>query len=117
MHDLLFTRVGEEFPFDVSVRVHVEGSSWTVEWASGDDRTPRDCTVDDVDAVLDDALERLAQPVQVCRSCGEAVATPQFDVYERMHWVCFHFEFEHSGTDRDEPCITQGCPMTTRSSG
>jgi hypothetical protein len=33
-----------------------------------------------------------------------------YDVFERMHWVCFHFEFEHQG-DPDAPCRDPGCPM------
>jgi len=27
-----------------------------------------------------------------------------------MHWVCFHFEFEHQG-DPDAPCRDPSCPM------
>jgi hypothetical protein len=33
-----------------------------------------------------------------------------YDVFERMHWVCFHFEFEHRG-DPDAPCSDPSCPM------
>jgi hypothetical protein len=111
MHDLLFTRPGDEYPFEASVRVHAQGSSLIVEETAVGDRTQSDCTADDVDRVLDEALERLAEPRQICRACGEAVATPQFATFERMHWVCFHFEFEHSGADRDASCTDPGCPM------
>jgi hypothetical protein len=32
-----------------------------------------------------------------------------FEVFERMHWLCFHLEFEHEG-DPDEPCGDPSCP-------
>jgi hypothetical protein len=31
------------------------------------------------------------------------------DVFEGMHWLCFHFEFEHE-TDPDTPCNDVSCP-------
>jgi hypothetical protein len=32
-------------------------------------------------------------------------------VFEQMHWVCFHYEFEH-GDDRDpdQACRDPSCP-------
>jgi hypothetical protein len=44
-----------------------------------------------------------------CRRCGQTVESDQFDVFERMHYVCFHFEFEHTG-DVDQECGAGGCP-------
>ena len=40
----------------------------------------------------------------VCRRCRGAVRVnaEQFDVFERMHYVCFHYEFEHGEFDVDE---------------
>jgi hypothetical protein len=29
-----------------------------------------------------------------------------------MHWVCFHFQFEHMGFDPDEECDAPGCPSS-----
>lgn len=46
-----------------------------------------------------------------CRRCGlEVVANrAQVDVFEGMHYVCFHYEFEHPG-DPDVECRAGGCP-------
>jgi len=32
-----------------------------------------------------------------------------YEVQEKMHWLCFHLEFEHSG-DPDSPCNDPDCP-------
>lgn len=32
-----------------------------------------------------------------------------YEVFERMHWLCFHLEFEHEG-DADKPCADPSCP-------
>jgi hypothetical protein len=32
-----------------------------------------------------------------------------YEVFEKMHWLCFHPEFEHSG-DPDVPCGDPACP-------
>ncbi|MCC2316053.1 hypothetical protein [Cellulomonas xiejunii] len=47
----------------------------------------------------------------VCRRCGgEVVANAEsFDVFEQMHYTCFHYEFEHAG-DPDIECTAGGCP-------
>ena len=34
----------------------------------------------------------------------------QYDVFEQMHYVCFHYEFEHDPTDPDTECSAGGCP-------
>jgi hypothetical protein len=34
-----------------------------------------------------------------------------FEVFERMHWLCFHLEFEHGEHDPDEACTDPSCPM------
>lgn len=112
MHDLLFTRPGDEFPFEASVRVRVDGKTQVVELQVEGRRAQHRCTLDDIDEILGEALAALARPKRVCRACGEVVATPQFEVFERMHYVCFHLEFEHRGADRDETCSVPGCPVT-----
>jgi len=47
----------------------------------------------------------------VCRRCGVVVtaSAEAFDVFEQMHYVCFHYEFEHPG-DPDVECDAGGCP-------
>lgn len=32
---------------------------------------------------------------QICRRCDEPVASSDYELFERMHYVCFHYEFEH----------------------
>ena len=38
------------------------------------------------------------------------VEADRFDVFEGMHYVCFHYEFEHDPADPDEECSAGGCP-------
>jgi hypothetical protein len=38
------------------------------------------------------------------------VSKDQYEVFERMHWLCFHLEFEHGDYDPDEPCDDVSCP-------
>jgi hypothetical protein len=35
-----------------------------------------------------------------------------YEILERMHYVCFHFEFEHMGFDPDEECDAPECPSS-----
>ena len=57
------------------------------------------------------------ESIEKCRRCGEAIeVNPALsaDVFEGMHWLCFHLEFEHSGTDPDRPCSDYtSCPWWT----
>ena len=48
---------------------------------------------------------------RACRRCGQEVVanSAQYDVFEGMHYVCFHYEFEHAG-DPDVECQAGGCP-------
>jgi hypothetical protein len=48
----------------------------------------------------------------ICRRCGRPVATSahHYDVFEQMHYVCFHYEFEHDPADVDSECSAGGCP-------
>jgi hypothetical protein len=34
----------------------------------------------------------------------------EFLVFEKMHWLCFHLEFEHTNADPDEACADMACP-------
>ena len=38
------------------------------------------------------------------------VSAEHYDVFERMHYVCFHYEFEHDPFDPDDECDAGGCP-------
>ena len=47
-----------------------------------------------------------------CVRCGLEVRVNResYEILERMHYVCFHFEFEHDPADPDEECSAGGCP-------
>ncbi|MDQ3813293.1 MAG: hypothetical protein M3347_05015 [Armatimonadota bacterium] len=51
------------------------------------------------------------QEPPLCIRCHKPVIVHQDDyqLFERMHWLCFHLEFEHDG-DPDEPCGDPSCP-------
>jgi len=59
--------------------------------------------------------QTLARPIvtdaQKCKRCGAAKThrPEDFDLFEGMHWICFHLEFEHS-TDPDVACSDPSCP-------
>jgi hypothetical protein len=38
------------------------------------------------------------------------VSAADYETFEKMHYVCFHYEFEHDPADADEECSTGGCP-------
>jgi len=39
----------------------------------------------------------MPEQVPTCRRCNRPVVREanNFEVFERMHWSCFHYEFEH----------------------
>lgn len=44
-----------------------------------------------------------------CVRCHRPVKNERdYELFEKMHWVCFHLEFEHD-TDPDEPCGDPSC--------
>ena len=51
-----------------------------------------------------------------CVRCGREVRVNRdsYEIFERMHYVCFHYEFEHAGFDPDEECDAGGCPSARR---
>lgn len=53
-----------------------------------------------------------------CRRCGKDVVAnaASFDVFEQMHYTCFHYAFEHLG-DPDVECRAGGCPAAGISVG
>jgi hypothetical protein len=56
-----------------------------------------------------------APPADACRRCGLRIEfnAETADVFEGMHWLCFHLEFEHDA-DPDVRCSDfAGCPWWT----
>lgn len=53
-----------------------------------------------------------APEAPLCRRCSRPVrvSRSQFQVFEQMHYVCFHYEFEHGDADVDADCGAPGCP-------
>lgn len=49
-----------------------------------------------------------------CVTCGKPVEKyrDDYEVFEGMHWICFHLVWEHD-TDPDEPCGC-GCYLKTK---
>lgn len=49
---------------------------------------------------------------RTCLRCHRPVdvEADNYEVYERMHYVCFHYEYEHDPVDVDEECGAGGCP-------
>jgi hypothetical protein len=47
----------------------------------------------------------------ICVKCNKPVEEnkEQYEVFEKMHRLCFHLEFEHEG-DPDRPCNDPDCP-------
>lgn len=54
-----------------------------------------------------------------CRRCNRPVrvSAALFDVFEQMHYACFHYEFEHDPFDVDEECSAGGCPSAALAGG
>jgi hypothetical protein len=48
----------------------------------------------------------------ICQRCHRPViqSRDQYDVFEQMHRVCFHYEFEHGDVDPDRACEDPSCP-------
>jgi hypothetical protein len=49
---------------------------------------------------------------KICKRCGQPIKINKdsSDVFEDMHWLCFHMEFEHGEYDTDEACDDPSCP-------
>jgi hypothetical protein len=54
----------------------------------------------------------MAGEARPCVRCGRPVVieSERYEIFERMHYVCFHYEFEHDPADPDEECWAGGCP-------
>jgi hypothetical protein len=46
-----------------------------------------------------------------CVRCGSPVTVNRenYELFEQMHWLCFHLEYEHDA-DVDAPCTHTSCP-------
>ena len=51
---------------------------------------------------------------KICIKCQKPVIKlkDDYETFEKMHWICFHLEFEHDA-DTDEPCHDPSCPWLT----
>jgi hypothetical protein len=54
-----------------------------------------------------------------CRRCHRPVRSnaAHYETFERMHYVCFHYEFEHGDIDVDDECRSAGCPSASLAGG
>lgn len=57
-------------------------------------------------------MEKQKADYLICVRCNRPVCVYEKDylLFEKMHWICFHFEFEHGDYDPDEPCQDPSCP-------
>jgi hypothetical protein len=48
---------------------------------------------------------------KICKRCQRPVIkyNEKYEIFEGMHWLCFHLEFEHD-CEPDEPCGDPSCP-------
>ncbi len=49
-------------------------------------------------------------PKLICVRCKQPVVknAEHYETFERMHWVCFHLEYEHN-RDPDDECADPSC--------
>ncbi len=52
---------------------------------------------------------------QTCMRCGKPVESSRedYEVFEQMHWDCFHYAYEHDlngDIPESEDCGQPGCP-------
>lgn len=74
------------------------------------------CRTERLDTVAQFGQSARVSDPPICRRCGRAVTVEadRYDVFEQMHYVCFHYEFEHGvadpEVDPDDDCGLPGCP-------
>ena len=68
------------------------------------------CSAAGLGRQCENARAAIAEKLQ-CRRCGRAVSAAQYETFERMHYVCFHYEFEHDPADTDQKCRAGGMPF------
>ncbi len=54
----------------------------------------------------------MTDDIRNCRRCQRPVVvhSEDYSLFESMHWLCFHLEFEHDDFDPDEACTDPSCP-------
>ncbi len=117
MFDLIFTMPEGSYPFARSVTVRWEGGGTLQLEKKGFPEHSQKVTLEEAPGVVDRALKWLVDGTLWCARCGGQVVAGanEYTTFENMHWVCFHYEFEHglSGADADADCGQPGCPMGT----
>jgi hypothetical protein len=88
-------------------RFKAYGTAQAANGGAGGDQTSRVTAATRHDRVMSPP----APPLN-CRRCGRPVdiSRDQYDVFEQMHYVCFHYEYGHAPVDPDEECGAGGCP-------
>jgi hypothetical protein len=58
-------------------------------------------------------MRGMTDDAPLCVRCERPVVVNRewYDVFERMHFLCFHMEFERGDHDPDEGCDVPGCPV------
>ncbi len=115
MHDLIFHMPDDPNPFERAVTVRwTFGGTLQLEKKGGAEHSQK-VTLEEAPGVVDRALKWLVDGTLWCARCGGQVVAGANDyvTFENMHWVCFHYEYEHglSGADADADCGQAGCPM------
>ncbi len=54
----------------------------------------------------------MEQEALTCGLCHAPVVVnrDRYEVFEGMHWLCFHIVYEHGPYDPDERCEDPSCP-------
>ena len=65
----------------------------------------------EISALLRGKLLPVNDAGKICVRCGKPVTVnaDHYELFEKMHWLCFHLEWEHHA-DPDEACSDTACP-------
>jgi|GEM_PF-4075074 len=84
-------------------------SKWGMVFAHISRKPDPGAAVEAYDDVTSISVENPAD--RICRRCDRKLESELYsDVFEHMHYVCFHYEFEHGDVDVDLECGAGGCP-------
>ncbi len=61
----------------------------------------------------------MEQKALTCGLCHAPVVVnrDRYEVFEGMHWLCFHIVYEHGPYDPDEQCEDPSCPWAHPNNG
>jgi len=112
MHELVFVLPAATHPLERAVELRWGSPAMVHLMRRGFAQDSVEVSLESVDTVLDRALTWLCDGTIWCARCGGQVvaSADRYAVYEHMHWVCFHYEFEHGSTDVDQGCADARCP-------